>query len=998
MTTPFAQLVQQKEGLPGDIDHPNISISQGCRKDALPHVDPSLFYDSEHSEQRQVLAQLLSPEHRCLFPEIEHLNRMQQVVFSQLYHDHQNMLISAPTSSGKTLLFDFAILRAISRFPSHKVIYMAPTRALCNEKYNYFRSRFQDLHLRVALFTGDSKSSWSSVCSSATIVVTTPEKIDSLSRKNMSIAILDSFGLMLLDEIHSVGDKHRGPCLEAVVCRIIKRCSLSGSAVQQHSKNQHDPFRIVAVSATIPNVTELGRWLLCDKDHVAVFDDSYRPVPVEVLIRTYPHDARSNVYVFEQQLKFRLPELVAKHALGKPALIFCGTRKSTVATAQYLAAEHLRTLHQTYVNQTLPHGFRIQDALLRTLVPVGFAFHNAALCTEDRNAVETLFTQGHIKALTCTSTLSQGINLPAHLVIICGTTVWDSSTSQQEEIPDAMITQMIGRAGRPQFDRFATAIVMTTPTRGQALANMKLQAIESHLQDNLAEFLNAEIVLGEITNVESALLWLKTTYYFQRIAGTAMENSLQTLLLQYVDILSTAGIIDFDDNNFTLTPTVLGKEMSHAYIRHETSTVFIEAVSRLKEEEQFWRLIASCKELSEIRLRRNGEKKTLLAYGKKRVLPFKITSLKTDEDKRWVLMQLRLRHEALTDTAHRHEVMQMFEVLPRVSNFLYSICQLKGTFTQASVALKVAMECHAQRWSGPNYSLLGLPGIGDINMLLLQQAGIKTLQDMTSANAALVEAILNRRSPFGMQLVEMARQTPCLKITCHQDAPWQVKSTDSCALVVSLAMCPLEGEAINMQQPLNVQVVVGSGSIDAPPIFSGKIRLHRAPVTLKLPSIIPLQHGKLSRNIQITAWIMGHLHQNFHYEHHIRYTESLFLREDTPIETPTDTIPAPKKENKRNQKKRSIQSGKEPRIKEHLAADLSFMQHTTTSSKKSRIYQRSETVPSQEHIVPSSGAQASNHSGKKPPCPHGVHCQRTSQLHLAHFDHSTHPTQEAEFT
>jgi len=92
----------------------------------------------------------------------------------------------------------------------------------------------------------------------------------------------------------------------------------------------------------------------------------------------------------------------------------------------------------------------------------GVAFHHAGLSIQDRNAVEKGYLEGEINVICCTSTLAVGVNLPCHMVIIKGTVTYQSSISGGcKEYSDLEIMQMLGRAGRPQFDDSAVAVIMT---------------------------------------------------------------------------------------------------------------------------------------------------------------------------------------------------------------------------------------------------------------------------------------------------------------------------------------------------------------------------------------------------------------------------------------------------------------------------------------------------------------------------------------------------------
>jgi len=89
------------------------------------------------------------------------------------------------------------------------------------------------------------------------------------------------------------------------------------------------------------------------------------------------------------------------------------------------------------------------------------AFHHAGLSIEDRNAIEKNYLAGELQVICCTSTLAVGVNLPCHMAIIKNTVVWQSNIGTCKEYSDLEIMQMLGRAGRPQFDTSAIGVIMT---------------------------------------------------------------------------------------------------------------------------------------------------------------------------------------------------------------------------------------------------------------------------------------------------------------------------------------------------------------------------------------------------------------------------------------------------------------------------------------------------------------------------------------------------------
>lgn len=146
----------------------------------------------------------------------------------------------APTGAGKTALFEMAMARFFttdlhanrqahaaarqSRVSRHrKIVYMAPNKALCEERFDDWSKRLESMNLgiQVALITGDGDPGEAFRDLSAShLIVTTPEKFDSLTRRwTENFYLFASIKLYLIDEVHLVADESRGCCLESVLCR-----------------------------------------------------------------------------------------------------------------------------------------------------------------------------------------------------------------------------------------------------------------------------------------------------------------------------------------------------------------------------------------------------------------------------------------------------------------------------------------------------------------------------------------------------------------------------------------------------------------------------------------------------------------------------------------------------------------------------------------------------------------------------------------------------------
>lgn len=220
-------------------------------------------------------------------------------------------------------------------------------------------------------------------------------------------------------------------------------------------------------------------------------------------------------------------EKVMSFAGKHQVLIFVHSRKETSKTARAIRDAALandtlsRFLKEDSASREILHTHTdlVKSNELKDLLPYGFAIHHAGMTRVDRQLVEDLFADGHIQVLVSTATLAWGVNLPAHCVIIKGTQIYNPEKGAWTELSPLDVMQMLGRAGRPQFDSEGTGIIITGHSELQyylSLMNQQLP-IESQFVSKLADQLNAEIVLGTVQNAREASNWLGYTYLYVRM-------------------------------------------------------------------------------------------------------------------------------------------------------------------------------------------------------------------------------------------------------------------------------------------------------------------------------------------------------------------------------------------------------------------------------------------------------------------------------------------------
>ena len=185
-------------------------------------------------------------------------------------------------------------------------------------------------------------------------------------------------------------------------------------------------MRIVAVSATLPNIAEIAEFLDANEAHT--FDESYRPVPLttHVIGQGYVGDKSNSQFRFWSSLDRNVPEIIHKFSNKRPSIVFCHSKSDTEKVADLLATAHGIGCSGGAVYSEIAGQTRLQK--LQRVLLHGIAYHHAGLDLEDRRLVEKSFSSGKIRVLCATSTLAMGVNLPAHLVVIKGTKACDDSS------------------------------------------------------------------------------------------------------------------------------------------------------------------------------------------------------------------------------------------------------------------------------------------------------------------------------------------------------------------------------------------------------------------------------------------------------------------------------------------------------------------------------------------------------------------------------------------
>ena len=510
-----------------------------------------------------------------------YFNPMQTQIFHCLYNSSSNVLLGSPTGSGKTVAAELAMWRTFREYPGTKVVYIAPMKALVRERVKDWGSRFQrQMGIKLVELTGDNTPDTSSI-READIIITTPEKWDGISRSWQTRSYVKQVSLVIIDEIHLLGGD-RGPILEIIVSRM----NYIASQVE-------NPVRIVGMSTACANATDLGGWLGV-KEGLFNFRHSVRPVPLEIYIDGFAPQA--GFCPLMQSMNRPTFLAIKNHSPAKPVIVFVASRRQTKQTATDLVnfcgmEENPRRFVRMSDDDLQLNLARARNQSLQEALSFGIGLHHAGLVESDRSLVEELFANNKIQILVATSTLAWGVNLPAHLVVIKGTQFYDAKIQGYKDMDLTDVLQMLGRAGRPQFDTSGIARIFTQDSTKDFYKQFinKGFPVESSLHNVLDDHLGAEIAAETIVSKQDALDYLTWTFFFRRVHKNPSYYGLEMAAEQYSSVeaerlandymmgmienslvqLRDSSCVEYEPNG-DVFPTALGKVASYYYLSHKT--------------------------------------------------------------------------------------------------------------------------------------------------------------------------------------------------------------------------------------------------------------------------------------------------------------------------------------------------------------------------------------------------------------------------------------------
>ncbi|OZC07839.1 Sec63 domain protein [Onchocerca flexuosa] len=639
-------------------------------------------------------------------------NPVQTQVFHCLYNTDQNALIGAPTGSGKTLCAELAMYRIFREYPAKKCVYIAPLKALVRERVSDWDKKFRTLNIRTVELTGDHSPDIRSL-SSANIVITTPEKWDGITRSWEIRQYVKDVALVVVDEIHLLGVE-RGAVLEAIITR------LKLMAAKQES---HNSVRVVGLSTALANAGDVAEWLDVADTGLFNFRPNVRPVPIEVHIAGFPGRHYCPRMALMNRPAFKA---IKSYSPYKPALVFVASRRQTRLTAMAFVSQLVidddprQWLHMDMeeLEQLIT---TIKDENLKLTLPFGVGMHHAGLQQHEKNIVERLYVEKKIQVMVATATLAWGINMPAHLVIIKGTEYYDGKTHKYIDFPVTDVLQMIGRAGRPQFDDSAVAVIYVQDVKKNFYKRFLYEPfpVESSLLTALPNHVNAEIYAGTIASKQHVIEYIANTYLYRRLFANPSyygivdmtSEALTQFLVEIVDncieelVLSSCITVDEEEQSLISAP--LGTIASVYYLNHKTVRFFANSLTPTATVEELMKVLADCPEYDEIPVRHNEDQ---INAQLQQVMPLKLpanAAMDSSHTKAFLLLEAHLsRIKLMTD--YITDQRSMLDQCMRILNAMLDISLLRKWLSTA-LSVIILMQMIAQATWHTDHPLLVLP-------------------------------------------------------------------------------------------------------------------------------------------------------------------------------------------------------------------------------------------------------------------------------------------------
>lgn len=792
---------------------PKIDIPDPIRKEGYQEYHIAAKKRHTHSQDNLIRISELPEIQRKAFGDIKSLNLIQSQIYKKAISTDKSLLICAPTGAGKTNIAIMAMLREILKHQKKdgtgfetekfKIIYVAPIKALVQEVVENFTKRLggAPYNLKVEEFTGDHQLDQTAI-SRSQIIVCTPEKWDIVTRKSVDRLYTKIVRLVIFDEIHLLHNE-RGATLEALIARI-----------KRHKHLEGEPIRIIGLSATLPNYKDVAHFIAPHQtidDSTFYFNSTYRPIPLRQQYIAM-NDSKKALRMINNIVYEKVIERLAEHA---QILIFVHSRPDTAKTAESIKCRALEENKLALLMSSESAVEQIRDASenlspkLKELLQFGIGIHHAGLSKSERSVVEDLFRGKYIKVLVSTATLAWGVNLPARTVIIKGTQVYKDG--RWTDLDSLDVTQMLGRAGRPGFDKEGEGIVITQQSQVDFYMSLMTEQlpVESKLIARLAEFINAECVVGNIESTNDIIKWISETYLSSRMESllSSPDNNGRYLNMYGIDLdaktndpkltmhkrnlayiaacaLDDRGLIIFDRASGTIKSTELGRIASHYNCSSRTIKLFYDSIHEHTSDVELFRTFSLADEFSDIYVR-TGEATDLKNLINNDV-PFPIDDKRVDKqgpNKVNALLQVYIFRMNIESSDLISDMHFIRENAARLARAIHEIVLMKGYAHVAELSLDLCRKID-KRMTVCHSALRQFSGTLDADIITKLERKDYNIDELRVLKSDKLTELLRCERKYGEKVYKLLKYLPKLKIEAS------IKPISTSSLKIELTIQP----------------------------------------------------------------------------------------------------------------------------------------------------------------------------------------------------------------
>ena len=519
----------------------------------------------------------------------------QQAVENGLF-EGKNVLVIAPTNTGKTFVGELAALAASTRREATHTFFLVPLKALADEKFQDFTNKYAKWGLKVAISTGD-RTDFDNDLLSYQVIIATYEKMNSLLVREPEL--IADVGVVVIDELQNISDQTRGVTLEILLTRLV---------------DASPGPQVVGLSATISNAKQVSEWL-----DASLIETSKRDVELRegvIYTGTEPvqldgHLLERGDFVYrefntgsvgtEKGLQYHTLDGLSKAAKNDQTLIFVQTQKDAETLAERLARNLNSVSGVTEIIEHLDSAVESTPSTrqLKETIQNGVAFHHAGLLPDERLIVEDAFDKGLVRIICATTTLGAGVNTPARNVIFQSHQTYDEKNIKARDYKN-----MSGRAGRIRTaDTFGRSVLIAGDERElQMLWTGYVTAMPEPLESQIGRSERLDMsILGLLCSkvcdtVESLLSFMKATFFghiYYRQTSDPLKKTFDESISKHVKNLEKNGFLTAEHDIIAVTE--LGRRCAEEMLSPSSARLFFNALknseSRLNKKQDYSKLI-----------------------------------------------------------------------------------------------------------------------------------------------------------------------------------------------------------------------------------------------------------------------------------------------------------------------------------------------------------------------------------------------------------------------